>query len=120
LAYVPKTNDGRWCGRSTGRAILATLSLALLTWSLTAASEVGVYAGLAMLGVFLWLEAKRGSGRSCRSRRSRRDLHRAELLTFFLYASLGGLLVLLPYLLIRIEGYSAVAAGAGMLPLCSS
>jgi hypothetical protein len=34
------------------------------------------------------------------------------LVTFFLYAGLGGLLVLLPYLLIRIVGYSAVAAGA--------
>src|SRR5512132_623332 len=69
-AYVPETKDGRgamsldWAG-----AILATLSLALLTWSLTAASEAGAApgllwavaaAGLAMLGGFLWLEAKQG------------------------------------------------------------
>src|SRR5690606_6802595 len=40
-----------------------------------------------------------------------------SLFTFFLYASLGGLLVLLPFLLIRVAAYSAVAAGAAMLPL---
>ena len=39
------------------------------------------------------------------------------LLTFFLYGSLGGLLVLLPFLLIRIEDWPAAAAGAAMLPL---
>ena len=39
------------------------------------------------------------------------------LLTFFLYASLSGLLVLLPYLLINVGNYTAVAAGAAMLPL---
>jgi hypothetical protein len=39
------------------------------------------------------------------------------LLTFFLYASFSGLLVILPYLLIRIEHWSAVAAGAALLPL---
>ena len=35
----------------------------------------------------------------------------------FLYAALGGLIVLLPYLLIRRGGYSAAAAGAALLPL---
>ena len=39
-----------------------------------------------------------------------------SLLTFFLYASLGGLLVLLPYVLIEAFGYGATAAGAALLP----
>jgi MFS family permease len=39
------------------------------------------------------------------------------LLTFFLYAALGGLFVLLPYVLIELRGYSPVAAGAALLPL---
>jgi MFS family permease len=39
------------------------------------------------------------------------------LLTFFLYASLGGLLVLLPFLLIQIHHWSALAAGAALLPV---
>ena len=39
------------------------------------------------------------------------------LLTFFLYGALGGLLVLLPFMLIRVEHWTAVAAGAALLPV---
>jgi predicted MFS family arabinose efflux permease len=39
------------------------------------------------------------------------------LLTLFLYGALNGLVVLLPYLLIRIAHYPAPAAGAALLPL---
>jgi EmrB/QacA subfamily drug resistance transporter len=38
------------------------------------------------------------------------------LLTLFLYGALNGLLVLLPYLLIRLAHYPAAAAGAALLP----
>ncbi len=40
-----------------------------------------------------------------------------SLLTLGLYAALGGMVVLLPYLLIEGGGYSAAAAGAALLPL---
>jgi predicted MFS family arabinose efflux permease len=40
-----------------------------------------------------------------------------NLLTFFLYGSLGGLIVLLPFFLIRIGGWPAIAAGASLLPV---
>ena len=39
------------------------------------------------------------------------------LLTFFLYAALGGLFVALPFVLIELRGYSPVEAGAALLPL---
>ena len=39
------------------------------------------------------------------------------LLTFFLYASLTGLAVILPFFLIRLAGYSASAAAAALLPV---
>jgi predicted MFS family arabinose efflux permease len=39
------------------------------------------------------------------------------LFTFLLYGALGGLFVLLPYVLINAAGYSATAAGAALLPL---
>ncbi|MBC8058124.1 MAG: MFS transporter, partial [Rhizobiales bacterium] len=39
------------------------------------------------------------------------------LLTFLLYGALGGVLVLIPYVLIDASGYSATAAGAALLPL---
>jgi predicted MFS family arabinose efflux permease len=39
------------------------------------------------------------------------------VLTFLLYAALGGLFVLLPYVLIEAKGYTATQAGAALLPL---
>ena len=40
----------------------------------------------------------------------------ANLLTLFLYAALGGLLFFLPFNLIQVQGYTATAAGAALLP----
>lgn len=40
-----------------------------------------------------------------------------SLLTLLLYAALGGLIVLLLYLLIRVGHYTATEAGAAMLPI---
>jgi predicted MFS family arabinose efflux permease len=39
------------------------------------------------------------------------------VLTFLLYGALGGLFVLVPYILIEAGGYSAMQAGAALLPL---
>ena len=39
------------------------------------------------------------------------------LLTLLLYGALGGLLLLVPYVLIEARGYSATMAGAALLPL---
>jgi predicted MFS family arabinose efflux permease len=39
------------------------------------------------------------------------------LLTFLLYGALGGLFVLVPYVLIQAAGYTATQAGAALLPL---
>ncbi|MDA2911057.1 MFS transporter [Nitrospiraceae bacterium AH_259_D15_M11_P09] len=41
----------------------------------------------------------------------------ANVLTLFLYAALGGTLFFLPFNLIQVQGYSAMAAGAALLPL---
>ena len=41
----------------------------------------------------------------------------ANLLTLLLYAALGGALFFLPFNLIQVQGYSATAAGAALLPL---
>jgi EmrB/QacA subfamily drug resistance transporter len=40
----------------------------------------------------------------------------ANLLTFLLYAALSGALFFVPFLLIQLRGYSAMAAGAALLP----
>ena len=75
-------------------------------------------AGVALLVLFVWLEGQRGE-------RALMPLAMfatpafvgLTLFTFFLYASLGGLLVLLPFLLIKIENWPAISAGAALLPL---
>src|SRR6266568_1279754 len=45
-----------------------------------------------------------------------RDFTGANLLTLFLYSALGGTLFFLPLNLIQVQGYTATAAGAALLP----
>ena len=106
---------------------LATAALGLLTWALTKASESSqayssawsaAAGGILLFGLFVRHEGKLGA-------RALMPLAMfaaptfvgLTLLTFFLYGSLGGLLVLLPFFLIKVEGWLAVAAGAALLPL---
>lgn len=106
---------------------LVTVALGLLTWALTKASEAGAghsaswsaaLAGTALLGVFLWHEGKLGSRAIMPfAMFSSSTFVGLTLLTFFLYGSLGGLLVLLPFFLIRILAWPAIAAGAALLPV---
>lgn len=106
---------------------LATVALGLLTWSLTDASKSGAghaatwsaaLAGCILLGVFLWLEGRlKDRAMMPLAMFGAPAFVGLNLLTFFLYASLGGLIVLLPFFLIRIGSWAAIAAGAALLPL---
>ncbi|MEP6885890.1 MAG: MFS transporter [Gammaproteobacteria bacterium] len=108
-------------------AVLVTAALALLTWALTQASEAAgaqpaswsaALAGAVLLSAFLWHEGKLGDRAVMPfAMFSSATFVGLTLLTFFLYASLGGLLVLLPFFLIKIERWPAVAAGASLLPV---
>ena len=108
-------------------AALATIALGLLTWSLTQAANshhssnslwIATISGLALLGIFLWQESRLADRALMPfSMFSSSSFVGLSLLTFFLYGSLGGLIVLLPFLLIQIHHWSAVAAGAALLPL---
>lgn len=107
--------------------VLATVLLGLLTWSLTEAagshhSSISIWAtfiaGLAFLGIFLWREGRLADRALMPlAMFSSSSFIGLTLLTFFLYGSLGGLFVLLPFLLIQIHHWSAVAAGAALLPV---
>lgn len=126
--YVAESKDRRqspsldWAGAGS-----ATVALGLLTWSLTAAATasapatwrwLAAVAGFALFGAFLWLERRRGKQAIMPlAMFGTQTFVGITLLTFFLYGSLGGLLVLLPFLLIRVAHYSAIAAGAALLPL---
>ena len=126
--FVPESKDQRggaeldWAG-----AALATVALGMLTWALTSASARATDAaivwtmatvGIALIGWFLWVEVRRGERAIMPlALFATPTFTGLTLLTFFLYASLGGLFVLLPFLLIEVGRYSAVAAGAALLPL---
>ena len=113
-------------------AALATIGLALLTWGLTVvaargagavgagptAGAIAAVAGVACLAVFVAVEARLGMRAMMpRALFATRTFIGVSLLTLGLYAALSGLVVLLPFLLIRARGWSAAAAGAALLPL---
>ncbi len=110
-----------WAG-----ATLATLALGALTWALTLWSSqhvaspavwAGVVAGLAMVAGFLLVERHRGDRAMMPlTLFGSRAFVGLTLLTFLLYGALGGLLVMLPYLLIVAGGYSPLHAGMALLP----
>ncbi|MEM9011431.1 MAG: MFS transporter [Pseudomonadota bacterium] len=109
-----------WAG-----AGLAAIGLLALIWALIALPERGATlpvlgagtAGLVFLALFVRVEALKGDrAMTPLSIFTRRTFAGLSLLTLFLYMALGGLLVLLPYILIQDLGYGATAAGAAILP----
>jgi EmrB/QacA subfamily drug resistance transporter len=107
--------------------LLATLALGVLTWGLTiGAGRIGwnaealfsFIAGAALILAFVWFEDLRGNRAMMPLLLFRSGpFIGLTLLTFFLYGALGGLLILLPYALIKAAHYSGTAAGAALLPL---
>jgi EmrB/QacA subfamily drug resistance transporter len=107
--------------------VLATLGLGSLTWALTVGSgrdgwtttAIGLgLASVVLLGLFVAVEARRGARAMLPLTLFRSpSFVGLTLLTLSLYAALGALLVLMPFVLIEALGYSATAAGAALLPL---
>ncbi|QFU08420.1 Multidrug resistance protein stp [Rhodobacteraceae bacterium THAF1] len=110
--------DLRGAGLS-GAGLLATI------WALIALPERGatfvvlaaLCLGLALLAAFVAVEHRLGDRAMMPlALFARPTFAGLSLLTLFLYAALGGLLVLLPYTLISELDYSATQAGAAILP----
>lgn len=104
-------------------ALLAILSLGLLTYGLIALGEGAATAGAVALTSAvpaIWFFVRREVGAPSPmmppSLFRDRSFSGANALTVLLYAALGGALFLLPFLLIEVHGYSATAAGAAFLP----
>jgi MFS family permease len=73
-------------------------------------------AGFFFLAIFLWFEKHTRHPMLPMSIFRSRDFTGANLLTFLLYAALGGTLFFLPLNLIQVQRYSATAAGAAVVP----
>lgn len=104
---------------------LATLGLGALTWGLTSSSGPAGFdaaaigaalGGAVLLALFVWAERTAGERAMLPlTLFGSASFVGLTLLTFLLYGALGGLLVLLPWILIA-GGYSALQAGAALLP----
>jgi EmrB/QacA subfamily drug resistance transporter len=106
---------------------LATVALGSLTWGLTVGSGHGGWTipaifsmiiGATFSAAFVWIEKKRGEKAMMPlALFASKGFVGLSLLTLLLYGSLGSLVVLVPYVLIRAASYSGKAAGAALLPL---
>jgi predicted MFS family arabinose efflux permease len=72
--------------------------------------------GLAGLAAFVWAERRQPAPMLPLQLLRNRNFAGANLLTLLLYAALGGALFFLPLNLIQVQGLSATAAGAALLP----
>jgi len=106
-------------------AILAATGLGALVYGLIESSRLGfadksvilvLTAAGALLVVFLFVEARISQPMLPLALFRGRTFTGANLLTFLLYAALGGTLFFLPLNLIQVQHYSATAAGAALLP----
>jgi EmrB/QacA subfamily drug resistance transporter len=125
--FVPESRNARvrgpvdWAG-----ALLVTLGLGALVFALIessaegrtlAGSAVALCAGALALAAFIVTEKRQPAPMVPLQLFRRRVFTGANLLTFFLYAALGGGLFFVPLNLIQVQHYSAAAAGAALLPL---
>ncbi len=106
-------------------AILTALGLGGVVYGLIQAENVGfadpivlvcILGGLVALGLFLYVENRSPNPMMPLTLFRSRTFSGTNLLTFLLYAALGGALFFLPFNLISAQGYSATAAGASLLP----
>ncbi len=108
-------------------ALFATASLGLIAYGLTVWSSIGslappsmiaLVAGAGLLVAFLVVEKKQGDEAMIPLAMFRdRAFSALNLMTFLLYGSFGAAMLLIPYILINVGGYSPVAAGMALLPL---
>ena len=123
---VPESRDDEaprridWPG-----ALLATAGLGGIVFALIESSELGwsnrwilaaLVAGIVSLFFFVAVERRIAAPMVPIELFRSRNFAGANLLTLFLYTALSGVFFFLPLDLIQVQGYTAAAAGASMLP----
>ena len=118
LWRVPESRDTEdptrldWPG-----ALLATVSLGCIVFAFIESMLIVGVACVVALVAFLAVEARSPAPMVPLALFRSRNFSGANLLTFFLYAALNGMLFFFPLDLIQVQGYSATQAGAALLPL---
>src|SRR5215813_9448391 len=125
LRHIKENSDREstrvdWLG-----AILAALGLGAVVYGLIESSQVGfsdrsviiaLAAGVIVLILFVFVESRLSQPMLPLTLFRSRTFAGTNLLTFLLYAALGGTLFFLPLNLIQVQHYSPTAAGAVLLP----
>ena len=127
LVFVRDPRRGERLPLDAAGAALATAALAALTWALTTGSGRGGWtpqalatlaAGAGFAAGFVFVELRRGDrAMAPPAMFGSPSFVGLTLLTLLLYGAMGGLFVVIPFELQRLQGWSAVKAGAGLLPL---
>ncbi|HEY7286752.1 MAG TPA: MFS transporter [Vicinamibacterales bacterium] len=117
LYRVPETRSADM-GRSIDwpGIVLATAGLGAAVFGLVESAPWTGAIGVAALVAFVLVEARSRSPMLPLVLFKSSAFAGANLVTLFLYAALGGVLFFLPLNLIQVQGYSATAAGAALLP----
>lgn len=125
-SYVPESRDEEATGRLDWLgAALVTFGLGGLTYGLLESSVRGLgdplvlgalLLALGLLTTFIKVERRKRAPMVPLGLFKSATFSGANLLTLFLYAALSGALFFLPLNLIQVQGYSATAAGAALLP----
>ncbi|MDB5740630.1 MAG: transporter, partial [Alphaproteobacteria bacterium] len=127
LLYVKDSRDSDKAMLDWTGGALATAALGALTWGLTIGSGpqgwispaiAAMAVGAAILLVFLWVQKiKREHAMMPLALFGSASFIGLTVLTLFLYGALGALMVLLPYFLIKIAGFTGTQAGSALLPV---
>ncbi len=125
LWRVPESSDKESVGLDWLGAILGALGLGALVYGLIESSRLGfgdrsvqwaLVGAAGLLALFLIIEGRVSNPMLPLTLFRSRTFSGANVLTFLLYAALGGTLFFLPLNLIQVQHYSATAAGAALLP----
>ena len=122
---VPESSDKESAGLDWLGAIIGTVGLGALVYGLIESSRLGLgdrsvivvlVAAILVLIVFFFVEARLSQPMLPFALFRSPTFTGTNLLTFLLYAALGGTLFFLPLNLIQIQHYAPTVAGAALLP----
>ena len=124
--HVPESRDDNGSKRlDVWGVALATVGLGTLVYGLIESSRLGfghpvvlatLVGGALSLAAFIMVEAYSQNPLLPLALFRSRNFTGANLLTLFLYTALGGEMFFFPLNLIQVQGYSATAAGAALIP----
>ena len=125
VKFVPESSDRESAGLDWLGAIIGTAGLGTLVYGLIESSRFGlgdrfmillIVVAILILFVFLFIETRLSQPMLPLALFRSATFTGTNLLTFLLYAALGGTLFFLPLNLIQIHHYPPTAAGAALLP----